>query len=146
MEQWNDGNASLLRRILMMFSACYRSGDFRPVYPLLADTCEIAAPKGTGDIRGRSEVQTYFSEKGAFMRRYDSCPRCSLVRLNHPLTAQEADSPENCPFALLVEQGRWTRQNDVLLLLTLDAFGMICRIDFRIPGLQSYTFFREDMP
>ena len=133
-----------MRNKLEIFGRCYTTGCFEELESHLAENCKMTSYWVLETMCGKEQVFPYLLEKGKTLKKHNKCPQCTVVELvrgggANSLVRQEDGSfrearvsiwHKNGDLALLMEQ---SQNGCVMVLLKLDADGLIRKIDFTDP-------------
>lgn len=144
----------VLYEYLKTLGACYASGIFEPLFPLLSDDVVQESVWVVTPNTGREAVTRYFARKGETFRQHNCCPQFKIVQLGGNVHFLDTDKvhvngekakpariglwyPDG-KLCLLLWQTISGTTNSMIIDLTLDEEEKICRIDFCGPELYEF--------
>ncbi len=158
-----DGSKNdILYKYLKVLCQCYSSGDFEPLFPLLAEDCVFESQWVLTPNTGKDAVIYYFEGKGETLRRTGAFPECTIVELVGNLNRLEnVDVHLNGGEAQKASVGLWYPDGKLAMLMCqylngetiavlvdmqLDESVQIARIDLCMPELFRFRHFDGPFP
>ena len=145
-----EGRERIKNRMLLndLKTLCngYTTGDFYPLYYMLADDVVLESQWVESQNIGREAVEEYFNGKGEALKRDNAFPKCSIVRLvgNEPEPATAGSQYPEGKLCLYMSQTLDGKSNGVIVDLTLNERNQISRIDLCAPELFDFELYEDD--
>ena len=164
----NSKKNDVLLEHFKILCVSYSTGRFESLFPLLSEECVFESQWRLTPYKGKADIIEYLTDKGKSMRKRDSCPECTVVKLignfnkienaNIHLNGGEAQRAsfglyyEDGKLAMLMSQRLDGKVNSVIVDMQLDENDLISRIDLCMPELFKFEHyagpfdFDEDEP
>lgn len=158
-----EGRKRIKNRMLLshLQTLCdgYTTGDFEPLFFMLADDVVLESQWVLTPCKGRKAVEEYFSGKGETLKKHNAFPKCWIVRLAGNANPVEGNisvngnEPEHATIALQYPEGKLCmymsqtledKTNGVIVDLTLDERNSISRIDLCMPELFDFELYEDN--
>lgn len=146
----------VLYKHLNVLCTCYSTGEFEPLFPLLAENCVCESQWVLKPHTGKEVVKDYYRTKGTLMRKSGSRIEGFIVELvGNMNTLKNADVHVNGGKVSRASVGLWYPEGKLAALLCqklpgeiirmivdiqLDENDLISRIDLCMPELFKYRY------
>jgi hypothetical protein len=126
----------------------YQTGDFRPLFTLLAEDCSWESQWRFDRLAGRDAVIDYYRGKGKTLRESGDCVHCDIVTLLDHSGLKPGEEPpafyQEGRLCVLMSQTINGESVQTLIVPGINAQGLIDRIDLCIPGAYRYKKAEEN--
>ncbi len=141
------GQADYALKAVRIIAQGYETGDFRPLYDLLAEDCVWQSQWRFDHEAGKKAVIAYYQNKGKALRESDDPLRSDIVELQGIAGQKPGDAAISCfeEGKLCVLTSQVIDNEDVLSMIIpcYDEKGLLSRIDVCMPGSFKYRIYED---